>query len=80
MTIKFCPNCGSSVTFKIPEGDKRKRYCCENCNEIIYQNPKIVAGCIAHVEKKKFCCVKEPLNQEKFLDNTSWIFRKMVSQ
>ena len=56
MTIKFCPNCGSSVTFKIPEGDNRKRHCCENCNEIIYQNPKIVAGCIAHVEKKILLC------------------------
>ena len=56
MTIKFCSNCGSSVTFKIPEGDNRKRHCCENCNEIIYQNPKIVAGCIAHVEKKILLC------------------------
>ena len=56
MVIKFCPNCGSNVTFKIPEGDNRKRHCCENCNEIIYQNPKIVAGCIAHVEKKILLC------------------------
>ena len=56
MNIKFCPICGSSVTFKIPEGDNRKRHCCQNCNEIIYQNPKIVAGCIAHVEKKILLC------------------------
>ena len=54
MNIKFCPNCGSRVTFKIPEGDNRERYCCQKCNEIIYQNPKIV-GCIAYVEKNFVC-------------------------
>jgi ADP-ribose pyrophosphatase YjhB (NUDIX family) len=41
---------------KIPEGDNRQRYCCDNCNEIIYQNPKIVAGCIAHFERKILLC------------------------
>ena len=31
---------------KIPEGDDRSRHCCEQCDNIFYQNPKNVVGTI----------------------------------
>ena len=46
--MKFCSNCGSSnIEHKIPENDNRLRYCCPDCGTVFYENPKIVAGCIA---------------------------------
>lgn len=45
--MKFCSHCGSPVTQRVPEGDHRLRYVCDRCNTTHYQNPKIVAGCIA---------------------------------
>jgi len=42
--MKFCSTCGNPVTRKIPEGDNRLRYVCESCEEIHYQNPKVIAG------------------------------------
>lgn len=47
--MKFCSECGSTISQKIPPGDERERYVCEQCGTIHYQNPNIVAGCI--VEK-----------------------------
>jgi len=55
--LKFCSNCGSSdIEHKIPEGDNRLRYCCLNCGAIFYENPKIVAGCIAQWNEKILLC------------------------
>lgn len=44
--MKFCSQCASPVTQRIPEGDNRLRYVCECCGTIHYQNPNIVAGCL----------------------------------
>lgn len=46
--MKFCANCGNSVSLRIPEGDNRPRYVCDNheCGAIHYQNPRIIAGCL----------------------------------
>lgn len=54
--MKFCSQCGAEVTGKIPEGDNRLRYVCISCEEIHYQNPKIVAGCIPEYEGKVLLC------------------------
>ena len=40
----------------IPEGDNRKRYCCQNCHTIHYQNPKMVVGCLPYFEDKILLC------------------------
>lgn len=45
--MKFCSDCGAVVSLRIPAGDSLPRYVCEHCGTIHYQNPKIVAGCIA---------------------------------
>ncbi|RJG10246.1 NUDIX domain-containing protein [Pseudomonas cavernicola] len=44
--MKFCSQCGSPVTQRIPEGDNRPRFVCVECQTIHYQNPRIVAGCV----------------------------------
>ncbi len=55
--MKFCSSCGSNdIEQKIPEGDNRLRYCCPDCNNIFYENPKVVAGCIAQWQGKILMC------------------------
>ena len=55
--MNFCSHCGSSeIEQKIPDGDNRLRHCCPNCGAIFYENPKIVAGCIAHWQEKILMC------------------------
>ena len=54
--MKFCSTCGASVSLRIPDGDNRERFICNSCDEIHYQNPKIVAGCIPEWEGKILLC------------------------
>jgi len=54
--MKYCSNCGERVTSRIPEGDDRKRYVCDNCRMIHYQNPKVVVGCIPEYEGQILLC------------------------
>ncbi len=54
--MKYCSHCGATVDWKIPEGDNRPRFLCEACGNIHYQNPKIVAGCIAEWQDKVLLC------------------------
>jgi len=44
--MKFCSQCGSQVSQKVPQGDNRLRHVCDRCQTIHYQNPRIVAGCL----------------------------------
>ena len=54
--MKFCSRCGSSVIQKIPHGDNRLRYVCESCDEIHYQNPRVIAGILPIYEDKILLC------------------------
>jgi len=54
--MKFCSHCGEQVEHKIPQGDNRLRFVCTSCNLIHYQNPRIIAGCIAQYEDKVLLC------------------------
>lgn len=54
--MKFCSQCGKPVIQRIPEGDSRLRHVCEHCQTIHYQNPNIVAGCLAVWEGKVLLC------------------------
>lgn len=58
MTLKlnFCNQCGSTVSHKIPPDDNLPRYICDDCGNIHYQNPRIIAGCIAEWEDKILLC------------------------
>ncbi len=42
--MKFCSQCGDSVSLKVPKGDNRPRYVCQACAFIHYQNPNVVVG------------------------------------
>lgn len=54
--MNFCSHCGEAVELTIPAGDNRLRYVCTTCNHIHYQNPRIIAGCIAEYENKILLC------------------------
>lgn len=54
--MKYCSQCGETVAELIPPGDNRLRFVCGQCDTIHYQNPRIVAGCLAvHAEKVLLC-------------------------
>ncbi len=44
--MNYCSSCGNTVVYKVPAGDNRKRYYCEHCDTIHYENPRIVTGCL----------------------------------
>ncbi len=54
--MKYCSQCGATVSLRIPPGDTLPRYVCDTCTVIHYQNPKIVAGCVAEWEGKVLLC------------------------
>lgn len=44
--MHYCSSCGSSVEYRVPDGDDRQRHVCSSCGIIHYINPRIVAGTI----------------------------------
>ena len=54
--MKFCPDCGASVAFKVPDGDTLPRHVCKACHTIHYSNPKMVIGCLPEWEDKILLC------------------------
>ena len=65
--MKYCSSCGSSdIEFKIPEGDNRKRYCCNNCGTIFYTNPNTVVGALC-LRKEKILMAKRNIDPRKGL-------------
>jgi ADP-ribose pyrophosphatase YjhB (NUDIX family) len=54
--MNFCSRCGASVRQKIPLGDNLPRHVCNQCDQIHYQNPKIVAGCIPEWDNQILLC------------------------
>lgn len=54
--MNFCSNCGAAVSLKIPEGDDRLRFVCDQCRMIHYQNPRMVVGAIPEWEGRILLC------------------------
>ena len=54
--MKYCSECGSEVSFKIPDGDSRERHVCNSCGIIHYINPRIIAGTLPVHEDKVLLC------------------------
>jgi ADP-ribose pyrophosphatase YjhB (NUDIX family) len=54
--VQFCSQCGRKVVSRIPDGDNRSRYICGDCGAIHYQNPRIVAGCVATYQGSILLC------------------------
>lgn len=64
---QFCSKCGEqSLHYKKPIGDTHIRIVCETCNNIIYQNPKIVTGSVCSYEDKILLC-KRAIDPQKGL-------------
>ena len=54
--MNFCSNCAQKIIQKIPDGDNRQRFVCESCNQIYYENPKIIAGCLPIYRNRVLLC------------------------
>ena len=54
--MNFCSNCSMPLSCRIPEGDDRPRFICENCEIIYYENPKMVVGCIPQWQGRILFC------------------------
>jgi ADP-ribose pyrophosphatase YjhB (NUDIX family) len=54
--MKYCSNCGTTVTVRIPTGDDKPRHVCDNCGTIHYRNPLMVVGAIPEWEDKILLC------------------------
>ena len=54
--MKYCNHCGNRVVFRVPEGDDRPRFICDDCQTIFYENPKLVVGCISTWEDRILFC------------------------
>jgi ADP-ribose pyrophosphatase YjhB (NUDIX family) len=44
--MKYCSNCGQTVSTSVPAGDNRPRAVCAACGAVHYVNPKLVVGCV----------------------------------
>lgn len=54
--MNYCSSCGQPLARKVPPGDNRERHVCERCGAIHYENPRIVAGCLALWEDRVLLC------------------------
>lgn len=54
--MKYCSDCAQPVSRKIPEGDDKERYVCDDCGSIHYQNPRIITGCLPIIGTQVLLC------------------------
>ena len=54
--MNFCNQCGSAVSHRVPTGDNRPRYICDDCDHIHYQNPRIIAGTLPIWQDQVLLC------------------------
>ena len=58
MPISHCPKCGGDVRIEVPAGDNKPRYVCGDCRAVLYENPKLVVGCVTECEGKILLCLR----------------------
>jgi ADP-ribose pyrophosphatase YjhB (NUDIX family) len=54
--MKYCNQCGSGVSQRIPPGDHLPRFVCDACGTIHYQNPRVVVGCVPEHDGRILIC------------------------
>lgn len=54
--MKYCSECGAHVLKRTPANDNVERFICERCDRVFYENPTIIAGCLAEWEGKILLC------------------------
>ncbi len=57
--MKYCSNCGASVSRRTPNDDNRERWVCDDCGMVHYQNPLVVVGCVAERDGKVLLCKRD---------------------
>jgi len=50
--MKFCSECGSTVSLQAVAGDTRHRYVCDDCGKTHYQNPNVLVAAYVCVGEK----------------------------
>lgn len=45
--FRYCPSCGGTLAERQPLDDNRLRLMCNDCDFVVYENPKIVVGAVA---------------------------------
>lgn len=54
--MNYCSHCAGSISLAVPPDDDRPRHVCGDCGTVHYQNPKLIAGCIAEWEDQILLC------------------------
>lgn len=54
--MKFCNQCGHTVSKKIPADDDRLRHICDSCDHIHYENPRVIVGVLPTFERQVLLC------------------------
>jgi len=54
--LNHCPHCAAKLHIEVPVGDHVPRYVCGSCNTTLYENPKLVVGCVAEFEGRILLC------------------------
>jgi len=54
--MKYCNLCGSPVELRQPVDDNRNRFVCTACDEIHYENPKLIVGSLPVWQDKILLC------------------------
>ncbi len=57
--MKYCSNCGASVSRRTPHDDNRERWVCDDCGMVHYQNPLVVVGCVVERDGKVLLCKRD---------------------
>ena len=57
--MKFCSDCGATLTMMVPPGDNRERFVCSDCDTIHYVNPRIVTGCLPVWQDRVLLCLRD---------------------
>jgi len=55
---KFCSQCATPNTRRIPPGDNRERDLCEQCGAVHYQNPRLVVGTLPVWQDQVLLCLR----------------------
>jgi ADP-ribose pyrophosphatase YjhB (NUDIX family) len=54
--MKYCPECGKSVSLRWQAKDQRNRLVCGSCGTVHYDNPKVVVTCLAYWQDRLLMC------------------------
>jgi ADP-ribose pyrophosphatase YjhB (NUDIX family) len=57
-SLSFCPHCAAKLQIEIPAGDNMPRYTCGVCDTVLYENPKLVVGCVTEYDGRILLCTR----------------------